>query len=480
MDQPTAVLIRSRRICPAFAGMTNLKDSLLIQRLLLIPVLILAWPGARAETPATLDDLVRQVQEDRISDKKEITEREEKFRQAHDRQQQLLEEALAQLAVEQKRGEELRAQYEQNQRELEQQGNALTERMGSLGELHDIVTQLANDIDAIIDNSLITAQIPERDEFLDRISGSKMLPAINELEQLWRLALGEMAESGKIVTYPARIINNSGVEVEQTVTRVGVFNAVSNGHFLFFNPQNNRLQEPARQPSGSYQAMARELEEGKGGITGFPLDPTRGVLLSLLIQSPGLLERIHQAGVIGYFILALGLFALGISGERFLRLTGIQREVNRQRTLAVVSTNNPLGRLRQVERDSPFADAETLGLKLDQAIMKEIPKLRRHLPMLAVFATAAPLLGLLGTVAGMIETFQSMTLFGAGDPKIVSGGISLALVATLLGLLVAIPILLLHGWLHGLSNQIIHVLEEEIAAIVARREEQIHAGAEHV
>ena len=178
--------------------------------------------------------------------------------------------------------------------------------------------------------------------------------------------------------------------------------------------------------------------------------------------------------------MALGLFALGITAERFIRLTSIQREVTRQRTESTVSLDNPLGRLRQVELDSPHADAETLGLKLDQAIMKEIPKLRRQLPMLAVFATAAPLLGLLGTVAGMIETFQSMTLFGSGDPKIVSGGISLALVATELGLLVAIPILLLHGWLHGISNQIIHLLEEEIAAIVSRREEQLHGAAEHV
>ena len=451
-----------------------------MKSLFYLPLLLCTLPCAQADTPGTLDDLIRQVREERISDKKEILEREEKFRQAHDQQQQLLQEALTRLAAERKRGDELRTQYEQNQHELEQQGNALSERMGALSALHDIVTQLANDLDVVIDNSLVSAQIPGRDNFLDRLSASKALPGIDELEQLWRLALGEMAESGKIVTYPARFINSSGAEVEQNVTRVGVFNAVANGRFLFYNTESKRLQEPARQPSRSYQSMARDLEKGQGGIIAFPVDPTRGVLLSLLIQSPDLLARIQQAGVVGYFILALGLLALGVSGERFINLTGIQRMVNRERTAPTLSLANPLGRLRQVERDSPHADAETLGLKLDQAIMKEIPRLRRRLPMLAVFATAAPLLGLLGTVAGMIETFQSMTLFGAGDPKIVSGGISLALVATELGLLVAIPILLLHGWLHGLSNQIIHVLEEEIAAIVARREEYIHGAAEHV
>ena len=448
---------------------------------LYIYVLMLALPCVRAETTGTLDDLVKQVQQERISDKKEIVERESQFRQAHDRQQQLLQEAVARLAVEQKRGDELKAQYDQNQRELEQQGNALAERMGSLSQLHDIVTQLANDIDVVLDNSLVSAQIPGRDEFVDRLGASRALPAIDDLEQLWRLVLGEMAESGKIVTFTAGIIDNSGAEVEKTVTRIGVFNAVANGRFLFYNPESKKLQEPARQPSGRYQSMAKDLEEGKDGIIAFPIDPTRGVLLSLLIQSPDLFARIQQAGIVGYIIIALGLFALGIVAERCIRLFGIRRIVLSQRNGTVISLASPLGRLRQVEVDSPRADAETLGLKLDQAIMQEIPKLRRRLPMLAVFATAAPLLGLLGTVAGMIETFQSMTLFGAGDPKIVSGGISLALVATELGLIVAIPILLLHGWLHGISNQIIHLLEEEIAVIVARREEQIHgAGTANV
>ena len=448
---------------------------------LFIYVLLCSLPCVHAETTGTLDDLVNQVQQERISEKKEIIEREEKFRRTHDQQQQLLQAARVGLVVEQKRGDALKAQYDQNQRELEQQGSALAERMGSLSRLHDIVTQLANDIDVVIDGSLVSAEIPGRDQFVDRLAASRAMPAIDDLEQLWRLVLGEIAESGKIVTFPARIINNSGTEVEQNVTRVGIFNAVSDGRFLFYNTETKKLQEPARQPARGYQSLARDLEQGKDGIIAFPVDPTRGVLLSLLIQSPDLAARIQQAGVVGYIILALGLFALGTAAERFMRLFSIRRVVLSQRNESTISLDNPLGRLRRVELDSPRADAETLGLKLDQAIMKEIPKLRRRLPMLAVFATAAPLLGLLGTVAGMIETFQSMTLFGAGDPKIVSGGISLALVATELGLIVAIPILLLHGWLHGISNQIIHLLEEEIAEIVARREEQIHgAGTENV
>ena len=284
-----------------------------------------------------------------------------------------------------------------------------------------------------------------------------------------------MVESGKVVTFPAKIITNTGAEVQQNVTRVGVFNAVANGKFLRYNSETERLVEPGRQPSKHHRSTALDLEDSTAELNPFPVDPTRGVLLSLLIQSPDLADRIAQASVVGYFILALGSLALLIIAERFITLIAVRRKVLRQQTTDNTSPDNPLGRLRLVEQSSTHADAETLGLKLDQAILKEIPKLRRRLPMLAVFATAAPLLGLLGTVAGMIETFQSMTIFGAGDPKVVSSGISLALVATELGLVVAIPILLLHGWLHDLSNQIIHLLEEEIAALVARREEKIHA-----
>ena len=443
-----------------------------------ILVLLSMLPCAQAETPKTLDELVKQVRETHLLEKKENAEREQQFQQARDQQQRLLSEARSELAAIEKHAEELKLIYEQNAQEIERQNTLLTERIGSLGELHGIVRQIAGDIDVIIDTSLVSAQISGRDDLIDELAASKTLPAISELEQLWQLVLEEMVESGKVVTFPANLITNTGNEVEQAVTRIGVFNAVSNGRFLRYQPETGKLAEPGRQPSKRHQSMAQELENADGEIFPFPIDPTRGVLLALLIQSPDLVDRIRQAGIIGYVILALGSLALLIVAERFIILLTVQRKIFRQRESTAIAADNPLGRLRQVERDSAYADAETLGLKLDQAILKEIPKLRRRLPILAVFATAAPLLGLLGTVAGMIETFQSMTLFGAGDPKIVSGGISLALVATELGLVVAIPILLLHGWLHGLSNQIVHVLEEEIAALVARREEMAHPVTE--
>lgn len=435
----------------------------------------LAGQVAQAETAGSLDNLLDQIRKERLLEQKENTAREEKFKQAHDQQQELLRDAQSLLQAEEKRSAALKSIYEQHEREINSQDVSLSQRMGSLGELHGIVRQLANDIDAIIDTSLVSAQKPGRDDLVDKLASSKTLPEIAELEELWHLVLDEMVESGKVVTFPATVITSKGEETRQNVTRTGVFNALSQGKFLRYNGETERLVEPGRQPSGHYQSLARDLENSTAAVNPLPVDPTRGVLLSLLIQSPDLAARIGQAGVVGYFILALGALALLIIAERFYLLITVRRKVLRQQETGMALADNPLGRLRLVEQLSLHADAETLGLKLDQAILKEIPVLRRRLPMLAVFATAAPLLGLLGTVAGMIETFQSMTLFGAGDPRIVSSGISLALVATELGLVVAIPILLLHGWLHDLCNQIIQLLEQEIAALVARREEKIHA-----
>ena len=121
--------------------------------------------------------------------------------------------------------------------------------------------------------------------------------------------------------------------------------------------------------------------------------------------------------------------------------------------------------------ENPSANAETLELKLNEAVLKETPALENSLTLLKIIAAVAPLLGLLGTVTGMILTFQAITIFGAGDPKAMAGGISSALVTTVLGLCVAIPTLLLHTVVNGRSKKIMHILEEQSAGMIAKQEE---------
>ncbi len=429
--------------------------------------LCVAVPSAAA-TP--LDELLQQVLKQREIQKEENAARERRFLTAREEQKNLLATARATLAKEQARSDALRAEYDRNQAAIAAQSEALRQATGDLGELHGATRQAAGDLKGVVASSLYTAQEPKRIEGLQALAESKELPSIQALEGLWHLSLSEMVESSKVVRFEARVAATDGTEKITEVTRIGAFNLIADGRYLRYLPDTGQIVIPTGQPSSRYLELAEALEKASAGVQMMAVDPTRGALLALLMQSPGFVERIEQAGAIGYVILLLGAAALVVVVERLVVLGRLRRRMRQQRTAELPLSDNPLGRLRIIERDNPKDDAETLGLKLDQEMMAETPMLRRFLPALAVCATAAPLLGLLGTVAGMIETFQSMTLFGAGDPKLVAGGISLALVATELGLLVAIPILLLHSWLHGTSTRLLHTLEEEIAAIVARRE----------
>ncbi len=449
-------------------------------KFLLIAWLILLGSSTALAAPQTLDEILDEVLEAHELDKRTGEEQEKRFLEARDKQKELLAAAKNDLAKEIARGERLRKQYQETQAAISEQSESFRQNLGELEELHALVRQIAGEVKRTLESSLISAHKPKRTERLEILSQSKELPALKDLENLWRLIVEEIVESGRVVKFKARIAASDGAEQESQVTRVGVFNIVAGGQYLRYVPETGQLVAPSGQPSPRLQRLAENLEGSTSGVALMPLDPTRGALLALLIEAPTLTERLRQGGLIGYLILGLGAMALFIVAERFAVLASIHRKMRRQRNSPMASSDNPLGRLRLVERNNPIDHPDTLELKLDQAIMKEIPRIWRLLPTLAVFATAAPLLGLLGTVAGMIETFQSMTLFGAGDPKLVAGGISLALVATELGLLVAIPILLLHSLLHGLSNRIIHTLEEEIAAIVARREEQSSSARHEV
>lgn len=210
------------------------------------------------------------------------------------------------------------------------------------------------------------------------------------------------------------------------------------------------------------------------------MDPTAGTLVSLLAQAPEPLERIAQGRIVGWIIIVLGAVGLILALTRWLVLGRIDRRMRRQLDADAVDERNPLGRLLAVYERNPGVDTETLGLMLDETLVKDTPRLQRGLSALRIMAMIAPLLGLLGTVTGLIATFQAITLFGTGDPKLMAGGISQALVTTVLGLMVAIPLILIHAGLLGRSRRLIEVLEQQGVALVARRAERAHrdgAGA---
>jgi len=433
---------------------------------------------AAAPNPAeaALDALLQRVRENRGLGSKENAAREARFIAARDQQQKLLAQARAELAATEKHSDELKAQYDANEKKLSELESVLNERLGALGEMFGVVRLVAGDTNGLFEASLVSAQIPNRDEFLTRLASSKKLPETPELEQLWVELLQEMVQSGKIVRFNANVVHPDGKQTEQPVVRVGVFNAVSNGKFLVFDNRSHQLKELVRQPASRYLSLAEDLQNATSGVVPMAIDPSRGAILSLIVEAPSFIERIHQGGWVGYIIIVLGFVGLAVVLYRFVYLQGVGNRIRAQLKRGEADKGNPLGRVMAAYREDLALDVETLGLKLDEAILKEVPPLERGLSAIKIIAAVAPLLGLLGTVTGMIVTFQAITLLGTGDPKLMAGGISMALVTTVQGLCVAIPLVLLHGWLAGKSADLVQVLDEQSAGMVAEHAERKRAA----
>ena len=442
-------------------------------------VLAVASSSAMAQDARSLDQLLDFVKQGQATEAKENRAREARFKNAKNRQAQLLAEAKVMRKKEENRSARLENTFEQNELKVAEKGRQLKERLGTLTELFGHLTSTAGDLRSSFGNSLISAQYPGRDEFLDeliaKMSGAEQLPSIEEIERLWFEIQREMTESGKVVSFTAEVAKPGGEKESRTVVRVGTFNVISDeGRYLQYIAETDTLAELARQPSGAYMGWASDLAGSTSGKVPFGADPTGpsgGSFLAALINSPTIQERWHQGGNVGYAITAVGALAFLLAIWRLIVLAAMSSKVSAQLRSDKANNNNPLGRVLMVHEENPTMDTETLELKLSEAVMKEVPKIEFGLNLLKIIAAVAPLMGLLGTVTGMIITFQAITIFGAGDPKAMAGGISGALVTTVLGLLVAIPTVLLHTVTNGQAKKVIHVLDEQSTGIIAEHTE---------
>ena len=420
----------------------------------------------------TLEQLLEITENDRQASGVINDQREQKFLATRDRQKFLLEQAVARLDQEEKRSVRLQKQFEENEKTLEDIQETLRIRIGNFGELFGVVRQVAGETIAIVKNSIVSLQFPNREKNLTGLAEARGIPSIEQMHGLRVELLREMSQSGQVQRFQKQVVLPGGSIVDAEIVRVGVFNAITENFFLQFVPDTQSLQVLARQPARRYQSMAEDLFALDAGYTTMAVDPSRGQILSLLIQAPGLAERINQGGLVGYFIIFIGLLGLALSLWRLLILRQDGQAINQQLTTDIVSQDNALGRILSVHNEHDAMDTESLELKIDEAILKEVPKLEKYHSIIKVFAAVAPLLGLLGTVVGMIVTFQALTLFGTGDPKLMAGGISQALVTTMLGLIVAIPLVFLHSVLTSWSGTLIEVLEEQSAGLIARHAER--------
>ncbi len=432
---------------------------------------------AADDIPAkSLAELLQLVRDGKVVNKQINEKRESDFVADKTSQQKALNNAKAEQRREEARSERLETTFENNEQRLASLQEVLAKRLGSLRELFGVLQQVSGDTRGVLEGSLVSAEYPGRGEWLGEFAASmgrsSKLASIEEIERLWFELQREMTESAKVTKFTTKINKVDGEVIEAEVIRIGNYNLISNGEYVTYDIANQIVKELPRQPAGRYVDSATALTNATSGFTSFGLDPTRGQLLALQIQVPTLEERIQQGQETGYTIIALGIVALLLSLERFITLTLVGGKVKRQIKADTADPKNPLGRVLQTYYDNKDVDSETLMLKIDEAILKEQPAINARISFIKIISMVAPLLGLLGTVIGMILTFQAITLFGTGDPKTMAGGISSALMTTVLGLCVAIPTVLLHSIVSTRANGIMHILNEQSAGLIAEHAEK--------
>ena len=435
---------------------------------------------AEEETPevSTVEALLMLVKEGKTQEQSENSQREAKFLANKNKQAETLAAEKRELARQERIADQLEAEYKKNEEILRVKEEAYQKELGSLVELFGHLQSSAGEAAVQFSGSLTSPQFGlERVDFLNdltsKMSETTELPTIREIEGLWYELQREMVASGQVVSFDTTVVDVDGESSTCKVTRVGLFNAVCDGKYLEYVSATGQFAFLPRQPVGRFTKTAKKVgnadpgDQVKFGID--PTGPTGGSLLANLIQTPSLAERAAQGREVGYAIIFVGLIGIGIAFWKLWSLFVLSKAVKAQSGSKTLDVRNPLGRVLKVGEENFKKDIDTLELKLAEAIMAERPSIERGIGAVRIISVVAPLAGLLGTVTGMIVTFQMITLYGTGDPKLMAGGISQALVTTMLGLIVAAPLLFMHSYAENYSKTIISFLEEKASGIVANK-----------
>ncbi|HEY7772589.1 MAG TPA: MotA/TolQ/ExbB proton channel family protein [Marinagarivorans sp.] len=431
---------------------------------------------AQEEKATSLDQLLQMMKNSKVAETREHKQRESEFLSQKNNRANLLAQAKATREAEEKRSAELEAKYAEQDLEIKAKRAQLDESLGALKELFGHLSSAADDYRAGLANSLVSVQYPGRQKFaldlIEKMNSETKLPTVAEIEKLFTEIMFETVEAGKVVKFTTTVADAGGTAGQRDVVRLGNYGVLSNGEYLFFD--DGAITVPPRQPSELADPTA--VQNATSGLVPASVDPTLplgGQIMQIMIDRPDLKQRIDQGGLVGRIILfGLGGIGLLLCIWKLISLTVIGAKVGSQLKAKKASTSNPLGRVLKIAEDNPGADTESLELKLEEAVLKERPSIESGLNMVKIISMVAPLMGLLGTVVGMIQTFQAITDFGAGDPKLMAGGISGALVTTVLGLVVAIPTVFFHTILSGKAKRIIHTLEEQSAGLIAEKSER--------
>lgn len=429
---------------------------------------------AAGQPAGSLDQLLDQVRNASQQNTALDQQREQQFNQQAAQQAQILAAAKLANSTEQARNAQLQASFDANKKSLDDLINQLHTREGDFSQVFDNARQGASDLKATLDDSLVSAQYPGRGVFLARLAESRDLPSLDDLRKLWFLMQQELVAQGQVSKFPATITHEDGSQEKVSVVRVGMFTAANGDSFLRYLPETGALVQPDRQPAGHWRSLASDLSNATSGVLPMAVDPSGGDLLRSLAGQATFMERVAQGHTVGWLIVVLGLVGLLIILERGAYLFMIGKKIGVQMNSSKADLSNPLGRILSIFNESKADDADTLGLRLDEALLRERPVIEARLGLLRILALVAVVLGLLGTVAGVMNTFQAVNLFGTGG-SLVAGGIASALVPTWLGLMVAVVLLFCHGLLTSRSGALLHILEQQSASILAARAEKLAA-----
>ena len=369
----------------------------------------------------------------------------------------LLNDAKNKLANEKARNKRLEKQFEDNEKTLTDLEEKLQIKIGVLGELFGVTRQFAGELAASSENSVVFYEFPNRLEALKEISKIKV-HNLEELEQLWIAYFDEIVAGGEIKKIVTIITEPDGESFDGQVIRYGLFSASYNNKFVTPASSLNSFKLLAKQPESNITRSLKKHARADD-YKDVAIDPTRGFLLSLYLDKPGWFQRIAQGKLIGFIIMFIGLIGAAFSIFKIYKLREYSEEVKDESS----------GVISEMTKSLKSGDSrDSKENIIDEIIINYTGTLEWGNNWIKFFAAVAPLLGLLGTVIGMIETFQAITLFGTGDPKQMAGGISQALVTTMLGLIVAAPLLGMYTYISEKTTSILQIIEEKASYLLSK------------
>lgn len=433
--------------------------------------LALSLPFAFASVANASNSLVQQATQEKTQQQQHNQQREAGFVQTAQELQAVKAELLAERNRLQKEADQLSSQFSDNENTLARLEETLRLETGSLGEMFGVVRQNAKELQSELDQSVTGVELRAHQQSIDDVVAAKTLPSMAQLRGLWQAMSEEIRASGQVQTTEIQWLNGQGETQTVPALRLGSLGLISEQGYVKW--------DNARQQALSYQQLPSDFPTFShirtlvdGDVVTMKVDPSRGVLLEQLALTPTLSQRLQAGGVIGNVILVLLGVGLIIALYRGAILATLRQKIKAQLKNPEQPGNNPLGRILAVYNKEQQRSVEALELRLLEAVVDEQNHLETGLSMLKLLAALAPMLGLLGTVTGMIETFQVITQFGNGDPKVMAGGISMALVTTVEGLIAAIPLLLAHNILSAQAEAIRNILEKQGIGLVAQQAER--------